>query len=94
MGQNSSYLNICDGTKYALKVFKHLKVAIFLYVKFGRSEKGKKFEKIFHLKFDATEQRQILSGRFFQILSLSQNVQTLLERARYAIWNSKLQTAK
>jgi hypothetical protein len=47
-----------------------------LYVKFGHS-KGTKFEKIFHLKFDATEQRQIESGRFFQILCPSQNVQTL-----------------
>ena len=25
------------------------------YLKFGLSEKGTKFEKIFHLKFDATE---------------------------------------
>jgi hypothetical protein len=50
LGQNSSYLNICDRTKYALKVFKHLKVATFLYVKFGRSEKGKKFEKTLPLK--------------------------------------------
>ena len=34
-------------------------------VKFGYSEKATKFEKIFHLKFDVTEQRQILSRRFF-----------------------------
>ena len=34
-------------------------------VQFGYSEKATKFEKIFHVKFDVTEQRQILSGRFF-----------------------------
>ena len=50
---------------------------IFFSLKFGRSEKGTKFEKIFDLEFDATEQRQILSGRFFQILCQFQNVQTL-----------------
>ena len=46
-------------------------------LKFGRPEKGTKFEKIFHLQFDVT---QILSGRFFQILCLSQKVQTLKAR--------------
>ena len=46
-------------------------------VKFGLSEKGTKFQKIFHLKFDVTQQRQILSGRFFQILCPSQKVRTL-----------------
>ena len=47
-------------------------------VKFGHSEKNTKFEKIFHLKFDVTQQCQILGGRFFfQILCSSQNVQTL-----------------
>ena len=34
-------------------------------LKFGHSEKATKFEKIFHLKFDVTEYRQILSGNFF-----------------------------
>ena len=34
-------------------------------------------KKTFHIEFDATEQHQILSGRFFQILCPSQNVQTL-----------------
>ena len=38
---------------------------------------AKKFEKFFHLKFDVNEWRQILSGRFFQILWPSQNTQTL-----------------
>ena len=47
---------------------------LFCFLKFGRSEKGTKFEKIF--QFDVTQYRQILSGRFFQILCLS-NVQTL-----------------
>ena len=46
-------------------------------LKFGHSEKGTQFEKTFHIEFDATEQHQILSGRFFQILCPSQNVQTL-----------------
>ena len=35
------------------------------FVKFGYSEKATKFEKTFHLKFDATQYCQILSGRFF-----------------------------
>ena len=35
------------------------------FVKFVYSEKAKKFEKIFHIKYDVTELRQILSGRFF-----------------------------
>ena len=47
-------------------------------LKYGYSEKTKKFEKIFHLRFDVTEQCQILSGRFFQILYSSQNFQTLM----------------
>ena len=46
-------------------------------LKFGLFEKSTKFEKIFHLKFDTIEERQILSGRFFQIMCPSQNVQTL-----------------
>ena len=50
-----------------------------MVLKFGYSEKATKFEKIFHVKFDITEQRQILSGRFFQILWPSQNIQTLIE---------------
>ena len=35
------------------------------FLKFGYSEKATKSEKIFHLKFDATQKRQIVSGRFF-----------------------------
>ena len=46
-------------------------------LKFGHSEKSTKFEKIFHFRFDITQLRQILSGRFFQIFCLSQVVQTL-----------------
>ena len=34
-------------------------------LKFGPSAKGKKFQKVFHFKFDATEYCQIKSGRFF-----------------------------
>ena len=49
-----------------------------LGLNFGRSEKGTKFEKIFHFQFDVTQRRQILSGSFFQILCLSQKVHTLL----------------
>ena len=45
-------------------------------LKFGYSEKATKFEKIFHLKFDATQWRQILCGRFFQMWP-SQNIRTL-----------------
>ena len=48
-----------------------------LYVKLGPSEKTTKFKKIFHLKFDNTQQRQILSVRFFSILCSSQIVPTL-----------------
>ena len=48
-------------------------------LKFRYSEKATKFEKILHLKFDATEYRQIENGRFFQILFPSQNVQTLTD---------------
>ena len=48
-----------------------------MYVKFGYSEKAKKFEKNLPHKFDATQQRQILSGRFFQIFWPSQNIRTL-----------------
>ena len=47
-------------------------------LKFGYSEKATKFEEIFHVKFDVTEYRQILSGRFFQFLWPSQNIRTLL----------------
>ena len=36
-----------------------------VFLKFEHSEKDTKFEKIFHLKFDVTQQCQILSGRFF-----------------------------
>ena len=32
-----------------------LKMSKLYFIKFGHSEKGTKFEKIFHLKFDATE---------------------------------------
>ena len=49
------------------------------------SEKTTKFEKIFHLKFDITQKRQILSGRFFQIMSASQNVQTLTKENCFRI---------
>ena len=45
-------------------------------LKFRYSENATKFEKIFHLQFDITEKRQILSGRFFQILWPSQNIRT------------------
>ena len=44
-----------------------LMVSTTFPLKFGYSEKATKFEKIFHLKFNVTEYRQILSGRFFQI---------------------------
>ena len=47
-------------------------------VKFGPCEKGTKFQKIFHFEFDPTEYRQILRGRFFEILCPSQKIQTLL----------------
>ena len=47
-------------------------------VKFRYSEKATKFEKIFHIKFDITEQHQILRRRFFKILWPSQNIRTLL----------------
>ena len=57
----------------------HLRTILRLIrLKFGYSEKATKLEKIFHLKFDTTEQRQILSGRFFRILWPSQNIQTLI----------------
>ena len=51
-------------------------------LKFGYSEKATKFEKIFHLRFEVTELRQILSGRFFQILWPSQNIRALKAEAR------------
>ena len=38
---------------------------------------GHKFWNIFHLKFDTTQQHQILSEIFFQILWPSQNIRTL-----------------
>ena len=47
------------------------------HVKSGYSERTTEFEKIFHLKFDVTQYRQILSGRFFQILWSFQNIRTL-----------------
>ena len=46
-------------------------------LKFGYSEKATQFEKIFHIEFDATQELQILSGRFFQILWPSQNIRSL-----------------
>ena len=55
-------------------------VTLIAMVKFRYSEKATRFEKIFHLKFDVTQQRQILSGRFFRILWPSQNIQTLKEK--------------
>ena len=36
-----------------------------ILLKFGYSEKATTFEKIFHLKFDVTEQPQILSWKSF-----------------------------
>ena len=56
----------------------NIRIYEFLYIKFEHSEKGTKFEKIFHFQFDVTHYGQILSRRFFQILCLSQKVQTLL----------------
>ena len=52
-------------------------------IKFGQTEKGTKFEKIFHFQFNFTQQCQILSGRFFQILCLSQKVRTLKKFEHY-----------
>ena len=46
----------------------------FFLLKFKYSEKATKFEKIFHLEFDTTWKRQILSGRFFQTLWPSQTI--------------------
>ena len=43
-------------------------------LKFGYFEKATKFEKIFHLKFDATKYCQIKSGRWAKFLWPSQNV--------------------
>ena len=40
-------------------------------VKFGHSEKGTKFEKIFHLKFDATELKVEDFFKFFALLRTS-----------------------
>ena len=59
-----------------------------LLIKFGYSEKATKFEKIFHLKFDVTEFRQILSGRFFQTFCPSQNILTLRVR-RILEWTTR-----
>ena len=47
------------------KVYFNKFVANALQIKFGHSEKGSKFEKIFHIQFDVSQYRQILSGRFF-----------------------------
>ena len=55
-------------------------------IKFGYSEKATKFEKIFDLRFDPTRWRQILSGRFFQILWPSQNIQTLKNVKKVPSW--------
>ena len=55
-----------------------LEIQIFqsciMHVKFRLSEKDTKFEKIFHLEFDAKSNVKFLSGRFFQILCPSQKV--------------------
>ena len=48
----------------------------FEKVKFGYSENATKFEKKFHLKFDA-KKSQISRERFFQIFGSSQNIRTL-----------------
>ena len=58
--------------KNPMKVLK----SIYSLLNFGYSEKATKFEKIFHLEFDATQKRQILCGMFFQILWPSQNIRT------------------
>ena len=49
-------------------------------LKFGRFEKGTKFEKIFHSKFDAT---QTQGGRFFQILWPFQKIRTLRKQKAF-----------
>ena len=73
----------CEGTKekYFIEItakdLKTLLIIDMLDLKLGYSEKATKFGKIFHLKFDATQCRQILSGRFYQILWPSQNIRTL-----------------
>ena len=46
------------------------------FLKLGYSEKATKLEKIFHLKFDVTQQRQSMED-FFLILWPSQNIRTL-----------------
>ena len=58
--------------------FRIVFLSYILLLKLGYSEKATKFEKIFYLKFYVTDYRQILSGRFFQILWPSQNIRTLI----------------
>ena len=60
-------------------------------IKIGYSEKATKFKKIFHLRFDVTEYRQILSGRFFQILWPSQNIRTLMNTIQSTQFENSLQ---
>ena len=60
-------MNSINDTLYFQKtIVQFLSAHMITLVKFGYSEKATKLEKIFHLKFDVTEQRQILRGRFFQ----------------------------
>ena len=51
-------------------VFGKIKTNLCYCIEFGYSEKASKFEKIFHLQFDTTENRKILSGRFFDFWDL------------------------
>ena len=71
------FLN-CNNSKY----FGHL-VAGFLslHVKFGYSEKATKFEKIFHLKFDVTENIRtlvLLKCGFHSLWMTSYEIHTLI----------------
>ena len=69
------YLNMTSDKNLRLAKFRGL--TPYFLLKFGYSEKATKFEKILHLEFDATQQRQIFSGRFYQILWPSQIIRTL-----------------
>ena len=53
-----------------LKMTKRTRLLLQCSAFWRGSEKGEKFEKIFHFQFEITQYRQILSGRFFQILCL------------------------
>ena len=71
-----AYVLQCTALDNSMHKFQDSKVLASLTLKFRYSEKATKFEKMFHLNFDVTEQRQ-KSGRFFQILWPSQNIRTL-----------------